>query len=233
MKICCISDLHGHLPEIPRSDLLIIAGDICPVWNHDLVFQTMWLDRVFGEWLQKVPAKHIVGIAGNHDWVFQKRPDHIPKLGLPWTYLEDSGTEINGVAIYGSPWQPRFCDWAFNADEAKLKEVWGKIPLGTEILITHGPPHGIFDMVDSVRHAGCIHLLSAVDIVRPRLHVFGHIHGNTGVTRLGRTTFVNAAVLDEQYRPLGAPPIVLNITFGATTSPHNDRVDSIAWSVQT
>lgn len=31
------------------------------------------------------------------------------------TYLEDSGTVIEGIRFYGSPWQPEFFGWAFNA----------------------------------------------------------------------------------------------------------------------
>ncbi len=57
------------------------------------------------------------------------------------TYLEDSETSIKGVSIYGSPWQPEFCDWAFNLPRKSeaLREKWAKIPDKSDIVITHGP----------------------------------------------------------------------------------------------
>ena len=59
MIICAVSDLHGQLPDIPKCDLLLIAGDVCPVTNHSLDFQEHWLDTEFRWWLKKIPAKKI------------------------------------------------------------------------------------------------------------------------------------------------------------------------------
>jgi len=40
------------------------------------------------------------------------------------TYLEDSECVVDGVRIYGAPWQPEFCGWAFNASRgAPLDQV--------------------------------------------------------------------------------------------------------------
>ena len=62
------------------------------------------------------------------------------------------------------------------------------IPENTDILITHGPPQGLHDEVDEVysgpRNVGCPHLRRAIERIRPRLHVFGHIHEGHGVTRV-------------------------------------------------
>ncbi len=60
---------------------------------------------------------------------------------------------------------------------------------------------------DSRRHIGCVELLNTVELrVRPKFHVFGHIHESRGVTtnELG-TTFVNAAICDVKYRTVNRP----------------------------
>ena len=107
MRYVCTSDLHGALPEIPECDVLLLGGDICPVSNHRLDFQQSWLDTDFRYWLKRIPAKKIIGCVGNHDLIFQEKPNWVPK-DLPWTYLEDSGIKHKELNIYGSPWQPIF-----------------------------------------------------------------------------------------------------------------------------
>lgn len=98
-------------------------------------------------------------------------------------YLEDSGTKVGGLNIYGSPWQPVFCDWAFNLERGDpLRAVWKKIPDGTDILITHGPPIGHGDILKGgSERSGCVDLLMEIQKrVRPKYHIFGHIHEGYG-----------------------------------------------------
>ena len=77
------------------------------------------------------------------------------------------------------------------------------------MLITHGPPAGILDQpFGNGEHAGCELLLKRVEEVRPRLHVFGHIHGSYGQTRIGETLFVNASLCDERYQPVNRPHVI-------------------------
>lgn len=115
-------------------------------------------------------------------------------------YLEDSEIIIHGIKIYGTPWwifciieifyisyffkiflyfrQPEFCKWAFNVPrgEACLSK-WEMIPSDTDILVTHTPPVGHGDLCCSGVRAGCVELLSTVqNRVKPKYHVFGHIH---------------------------------------------------------
>src|SRR5579863_4162194 len=55
------------------------------------------------------------------------------------------------------------------------------MPNGIDILITHSPPVGILDVEYGTQvHAGDPEFLKAAIRVRPRLHVFGHIHGGYG-----------------------------------------------------
>ena len=64
--------------------------------------------------------------------------------------------------------------------------------------ITHGPPEGVFDHTRRRVSAGCSALASRIASVRPRIHIFGHIHEARGAQILqwedGRETiFVNCA----------------------------------------
>ena len=81
-----------------------------------------------------------------------------------------------------------------------MKACWDAIPSNTDILITHGPPYGYLDIPggSSVR-VGCEMLRYRVDQIKPKIHVFGHIHGGYGHYYNGHTHFFNASVLNEQY----------------------------------
>jgi Icc-related predicted phosphoesterase len=76
-------------------------------------------------------------------------------------------------------------------------------------LITHGPPQGHGDLTSRGERAGCQDLLDALRRIRPRLHVFGHIHEGAGQTREGDTLCVNASICDLAYRPAN-PAVVLD-----------------------
>ncbi|KAJ1387204.1 Metallo-dependent phosphatase-like protein, partial [Ochromonadaceae sp. CCMP2298] len=135
-----------------------------------------------------------------------------------YTYLEDSACSARrqgvdcGLKVWGSPWQPEFCDWAFNLPPGpRLKEKWAMIESDTDILITHGPPRGILDANSQRYHCGCADLLKAVrDRVKPRLHIFGHIHESYGTFSDGHTLFVNGSTCTLSYRPSN-PPIVIDL----------------------
>lgn len=218
IKITCISDLHGAIPILEGGDLLICAGD-CTAHNTE----KQWHE--FFEWLERQPYRKICLVAGNHDGMLKNLlvPSWIKKkLDVysedSFEYLEDSGTEFEGLKIYGAPWTPVFCNWHFMLPRGEpLKRKWDMIPDDTDILITHGPPYGVLDLVESFEdprvneHAGCYELKLAVERVNPRLHVFGHIHIGHGILDLSKekypphTIFVNAAIMNEKYRPENKP----------------------------
>jgi len=208
-------DLHDRMRvPVPDGDILIHAGDATGRGRmHEIA--------AAGAWLRNLPHKHKIFIAGNHDWLFENNPTLAMSLlnkGIlgegegQIVYLQDSGTEIEGLKIYGSPWQPRFFDWAFNLDRGDaIKAKWDLIPEGLDILITHGPPMGIQDQISPVLgsdHLGCEELLKAVERVKPKVHVFGHIHGGYGKTQGVDTLFLNAAICDEAYKPIHEPIVI-------------------------
>jgi Icc-related predicted phosphoesterase len=206
MKVCCASDLHGHWPEIPDCDLLLLAGDYCPTPDYA---QSHWYRTQFAPWIDKLSTRmKIIGVAGNHDFLFeQERPELLPKIN--WTYLQDSGTEWNGLKIWGSPWQLRFYDWAFNLEESQLKVRWDQIPLDTDILVLHGPPlgYGDFSTYGNV-NVGSPSLLAKIKEIKPKLVVFGHIHTGYGLYILDDTKLVNASVVNEKYKLVNPPRVV-------------------------
>jgi hypothetical protein len=210
MKVVAISDLHGQLPEIPECDLLIIAGDICPVEDHRLFYQDIWLRRVFNPWLQAQPANWIVGVWGNHDWIGEK----VPNPDIDCTFLTDAGTIIyhgdKSYRIYGLPWQKRFCDWAFNLDEPELNLKYEAIP-ECEIIISHGPAYGYGDKAPrsggGFELTGSMAFVKRIDEIKPKLVVTGHIHCDPGVWKRGETIICNATLLDNRYRVANEPRV--------------------------
>ena len=201
MKILAASDLHGTLPDVPACDLLLLGGDLCPVTNHELAFQAEWLDTTFRRWLENIPARQVVGVAGNHDFVFEQLPEAVPR-DLRWAYLQDSGFTWEGLRFWGTPWQPWFFDWAFNLYEPDLVAKWAMIPPNTDILVLHAPPHGYGDGVPrsgGMDHTGSPSLLRRIEEILPRLAIFGHIHEGRGQWQIGPTTLANVTILDERY----------------------------------
>ncbi len=210
MRIVCLSDTHGLHRQItvPEGDLVLVAGDMCQYGSP------AELDR-FADWFRRLPHRYKIVVAGNHDWVFQLDPIGARRsLGPEVIYLEDEARTIERLKFYGSPWQPEFFDWAFNVPRGpELAQIWSRIPDDTDVLVTHGPPHGILDRDLRDSRVGCLDLANRVAQLNLRLHVFGHIHGAYGTEQRGRTTFVNASICDEDYRPVN-PPIVIDLETG-------------------
>jgi Icc-related predicted phosphoesterase len=190
-RIVAISDIHGVLPvdpAVPPCDILLIAGDVCPDAN-----QAAWLDGPFREWLEYVPARHVVATFGNHDYVGQPGRPAVP-VGLRWELLIDRATTVEGLRIYGTPWTPRFYDWHWMLSGAALQANREQIPHDLDILISHGPPHSYRDMTWSRNPAGCEYLTAALMTRKPRLTVCGHIHEDHGVVRAPWGLVANVAL---------------------------------------
>jgi Icc-related predicted phosphoesterase len=132
--------------------------------------------------------------------MFESHPEKARSFLTNAIYLENSGVELEGLKFWGSPVQPEFNSWAFNVKRgAAIRRYWDKIPMDTDVIVTHGPPFGILDQSRS-RHLGCEEFAKTVNKIVPRLNVFGHIHGGRGYF-LGKngTQFVNASVLNDLY----------------------------------
>lgn len=214
MKIVCLSDTHNCNAQIdvPDGDILIHAGDAT-------IRGTQAEVQDFLQWFSALPHEHKIFVAGNHDRLYETDNQFARRLTADFKieYLQDSFIEIENLKIYGSPWQPRFYDWAFNLNRgAELAEKWKLIPDDTDILITHGPPNGILDEVPRkywVENTGCEELRKKVGELSKKnlkLHIFGHIHCGYGQTEKFGVKFINASNCDESYEPT-QPPIIVNL----------------------
>lgn len=204
MRIVCISDTHNRHDEInvPEGDILVHSGDFTSLGKIEEI-------NKFNEWLGTLPHKHKVIVAGNHDKLFEYNGSLARTLITNATYLENSGTRIKGLNFWGSPITPRYFDWAFNQERGwPIKRFWDIIPDDTDVLITHGPPFSILDETRMGEFAGCEELLKRVREVKPRWHIFGHIHEGYGAFREGETLYVNASSLNYKYQAVNLPFII-------------------------
>ena len=206
MKITFISDTHTKHKQLdlPGGDLLIHSGDIMNSGYSKSDIHT------FCEWFEAQDYKHKIFIAGNHDRMFENHPLESNTIVNKYdvTYLQDDEHLIDGVKLYGTPWQPEFCNWAFNLPRRgdELMAKWGAIPKDTDILITHGPAIGQLDVSGyGGQNVGCELLRERIDKVKPLIHVFGHIHGSAGYKFDGTTHYFNASVLNERYEYQNKP----------------------------
>jgi len=205
MKFIAIADTHGfhRSLEIPAGDILVHAGDLTRHGTLDDV-------QEFNDFLGSLPHPHKIVIAGNHDICFEIYRKACEELLTNCVYLQDQEVIIDGIKFYGSPWQPWFYDWAFNLERGpEIRAKWDLIPENTDVLITHGPPYGLGDLTARGDSTGCQDLLEVIDQIKPKLHIFGHIHEGYGMTSNRDTTFINASSTDQMYRLIN-PPIAFD-----------------------
>jgi Icc-related predicted phosphoesterase len=220
MRIILLSDTHGlHrsiIPKLPKGDVLIHAGDCCNIGSErDIQSFVHWFQNLEG-----YDAK--IFIAGNHDWGFERKEPwlyhYINEENLSQSdcvYLEDSSFTIEDpkfsrpIKFYGTPWQPPFMNWAFNIAEKDLYKYYEKIPIDTDVLITHCPPQNIRDFgLPTYMPLGSSTLRDYVEKIKPTLHVFGHIHEAYGELATIDTLFVNGSTCTRRYVPSNKPIII-------------------------
>lgn len=198
MRFVCLADTHNQHSKLklPEGDVLVHAGDFCKVGIMSEV-------EAFATWFKEQPYKHKIVIAGNHDFPLQEDPEVAEALFDGVHYLRDNAITIEGLKIYGTPWQPWFYDWAFNLQRGEaLREKWDLIPDEVDILVTHSPMFCVGDRTSMGQNAGCSDLRDAItQRIKPRYHICGHIHEGRGIYHVDGTVSINASCLDLSYRP--------------------------------
>jgi predicted phosphohydrolase len=217
LKICHISDPHGKHKQltIPECDVLICSGDISMLGQkHEVQSFFAWFNR-------QIQATYKILVAGNHDISFdpEKNPDGLKpawlnqalfefKQGPNNFYLENQSCEIWGVKFWGSPTSAWFHGerWAFNVREPEAEALYSTIPLGTDVVITHGPSWSNGDWcINCACYVGDRTLTKELYRVQPLIHLFGHIHESYGHTRVKNTHFFNGSSVQLDYETINEP----------------------------
>lgn len=233
MLVCAISDTHGHNLKtkwkIPECDMIIHAGDMTPHGSAESL-------ALFARQMAELPARWKLCVFGNHDRLGAKdtklATQILAKHGV--IALTDELISIpyprdRSITIYGLPWiQLNPGDYgklnpaALNFSNLDIREKLQLIPgrdsdVYIDILISHQPPAGILDENKYGYNLGSSQLYYEVTHkVRPRVHVFGHIHESHGVTGgemiktpegydMITTKFINASLVDDDYKPVYEP----------------------------
>lgn len=205
--------------------MLILAGDYTAANK-----MTQWGD--FFAWVKRQNYRKKIVVAGNHDGflmtaftVYKEELDSLNEVREfldeedlegcdDFEYLCDSGVEFEGLKIWGTPWTSLFdkvnpsC-MCFMSTESELDQKFALIPEGLDILVTHGPMHHLLDSNIDGFACGSSSLRSHIDRVKPRFHIFGHIHEQGGNQLMYKhqgpnTWCVNCSYVNEKYQPVNS-----------------------------
>lgn len=195
MKILHLSDTHGchhRLRNLPEADVLVHSGDFTMNGSEQEALD-------FLNWLCDLPYAHKIFICGNHDDCLYRA--NIDGLDANVHYLCNSGIEIDGVKFYGVP--------LFMGDciTDRQSKNYAHIPLDTDVVITHSPAYGILDFDDNINY-GDEQLLSVVESIQPKAHLFGHIHAQHGILTKDDIIISNGAIMNADYTNLKSPNII-------------------------
>lgn len=207
MRIWCISDTHcqhGGL-VVPDCDAIIHAGDEAN--SRDVTSNLVESCRFFEWYSSLAPKKYF--IPGNHSVAMQAGlvPMHVWLDVMALVHNDYFMT--NKLLVFGSPYTPAWGEsWAYMRKRHRMSDVWDTVPLDTDILVTHGPPKGVLDITHdrdtkALIQVGCSSLRKKVAEIKPRYHIFGHIHDEKGISNAGvferdGTKFVNCSVCDNR-----------------------------------
>ena len=224
MLIGATSDLHGFLPSVEPCELFFICGDIVPLSVQTNMKATeTWLKDEFIPWASSLPCKHVVFIAGNHDFWFErnggKEPDMYNMFNKPTdgklVYLHnrvwDFDYEVTeGVftrfRVFGTPYCKLFGNWAFMREPEKLQELYSAMPIDCDVLISHDAPKmlGLGEIRSGAwagEDVGNPWLADEILRKQPSYCFCGHIHsGEHTLQDFNNMKFANVSLVGEDYK---------------------------------
>lgn len=232
MLITALSDIHGTLPVLNKTDVVVIAGDFSPLDIQTNIYKMKhWIETKFIDWLKSLECSHVVFIAGNHDFVCMPDVIYFPEIRYEYDfyidflkpilvennlvdkihYLCNDYVVIDGVVFYGCPDVVGLHGWAFSNSEVTM--IYSKIK-SCDVLVTHQPPKldgvGATQINGLKKEFGSLNLLNKIKEIMPMFVFCGHIHeGNHKEALLeenGKQTRVyNVSIKDENYKEAFQP----------------------------
>ncbi|TVY51731.1 putative rhamnogalacturonate lyase C [Lachnellula cervina] len=204
-RFVCISDTHNATPggafQLPKGDVLLHCGDMTNQGSFSELQKTL-------KWIEEADFEVKIVVAGNHDitldtefynqygsYFHNQEPQDPAKCiqliqqspSIIWLKHEAAIINLSSPAgpqttfkVFGSPYSPAKDRWAFGYCTEEADSLWDRIPLDSDIVITHTPPKYHCDERKDGRAAGCDGLRNALWRVRPRLSVCGHVHEGRG-----------------------------------------------------
>lgn len=207
MKCVAISDTHGkhHSVFIPEGDVIIHCGDITRKSNLSEITD-------FIEWFGGLNFQYKILVAGNHDrFIGKRKPEFFELISAnKISYLENTLVRVNGFTVFGSPYTLNYAGIGVFTyfDNPEAERIWSHIPEKVDILVTHAPPRGFRDFSRAEnKNAGCQVLREKVLSVKPRFHVFGHIHESYGIEQYEDSVFINASVTNGSEEIVNNPVV--------------------------
>lgn len=207
-RFVCISDTHNASPggafQLPKGDVLIHAGDLTNQGSYSELQKTI-------KWLDEADFEKKIIVAGNHDitldadfyrqyglYFHNQEPQDpakcqrlIESSSVLWLKHESAVINLNSPSgprtifkVFGSPFSPAKGNWAFGYGLEEARQIWDRIPLDSDITVTHTPPKYHCDEANNRRSEGCEALREALWRIRPRLAICGHIHEGRGAERI-------------------------------------------------
>lgn len=214
MKVACLSDIHGYINQFseifPGIDLVILPGDFCSLDRQDE--QEKEFPGITEKLREMFPdAQEFIVVPGNHDYLLDSlskswNPDLAFRklLGADFKVLIDERYIFlnlltgESLEIYGAPRTDLWMAFPRLHGSVDIK----RIPLGIDILVTHEAPR--WYSLDCVKEyvgrygtsePGNELLYERVRIVKPKYHIFGHIHRNC-IKDSGETVFINCSQMN-------------------------------------
>jgi Icc-related predicted phosphoesterase len=216
LRLCHISDTHGHLNPLQGFfDVIVHSGDFLPdppgnpsfkdeigLWQLDWVKDN--IDSL-KKWIGNYPFLFTLG---NHDHV---DPYDLEKLlrknNIDANCLHDNIFKINDIGFYGFPFVPyingsfayeRFEPYMQDEVNVLVEQVnAGKV----NVLVCHAPPLNILDLSYSKHHLGSAIIASGLAKIKakklPSYYLCGHIHYSRGVMFKHNICFSNAACFQQ------------------------------------
>ncbi|KAE8376564.1 Metallo-dependent phosphatase-like protein [Aspergillus bertholletiae] len=210
-RFVCVSDTHGYTPaeagfKLPAGDVLIHAGDLTNQGSITELRKTI-------DWVAAADFEVKIIICGNHDITLdpnfyakhwpkfhnqrqedpQKCIEVVTSASSSIVFLRHQSalvrlTRPNGpntiFKVFGSPFSQSPGTWAWGYESIDAAALWNCIPLDTDLVVTHTPPHSHCDRRAIGSSVGCEALRQALGRVRPSLAICGHVHESRGYERV-------------------------------------------------